>query len=179
MIGTIPHILLKPAVQEVFTDKTPSNVWTNRTPRRIGRTGVDGSIPISTPIHSGISETSAPSSSDSTGTRISIGTIGTSTDPPAESIQSPGAMNKRKSSTPDLRDSNKLVISIDIKFTNNLVAPTIFTDLVREKLSNNSSRAIYACVGIHLSEDITSSVAPQFVDLGFYTVDSLDILVGI
>ena len=78
-IELVPQTLLTPEVQEIFTDAEVGSAWTNRTPRRISRTRVDGSIPISTLIHSGIRKTSTPYSSDSTGTRIYIGTSGTST----------------------------------------------------------------------------------------------------
>ena len=71
-IGLAPQTLLTPTVKEIFADVTSGNVWKTRTLRKIKRTDVDGSILISNPIHSGISETSTPSYSDSTGTRISI-----------------------------------------------------------------------------------------------------------
>ena len=64
--------------------------------------------------------------------------------------------------------------SIDGKFTNNFVAPPIFTDVLSEKLSNSFSRDIYARVGMHLTVDIVNFVTPQFVDLGFSTIDALD-----
>ena len=87
---------------------------------------------------------------------------------------SPEIYNIRQSATPDLRKSNKLDTSIDGNFTNILVAPTIFTYVVSEKLSNSYIRDIYARVGMHLTEDPVNSVTPQLVDLGFSTVDVLD-----
>ena len=161
-------------MQEILTDAASGNAWTNRTLRQISRTGVDVSIPIYTPIHSVIGESSTPASSDSTGTRISIGNNGTSTAPHVEEIWNPGIGNKRQSATPNLRNSDKLDTSIDGNFTNNFVMPPIFTDLFSNKLSNISIQDLYACIGMHLAEDPINFVTPQFVDLGFSNVDALD-----
>ena len=146
----------------------------NRIRRRISRTGVDVSTPISTQIHSGISETSTPDSSDITGTRISIVISSTSTAPPDEDFRSPGIGNKRKSASPNIRKSDKLDASIDGKFTNISVAPPIFTELFRDKLSNSSRRDIYARVGVHLKTCPVNPVTPKFVDRGFSTIDALN-----
>ena len=69
---------MNPAANEIFADMISVNTWTNRTPRQISRTGVDGSIPISTPIYNGMSKSPNPASSNSnkirgTGNRITIG----------------------------------------------------------------------------------------------------------
>ena len=71
-IELAPQTLLMPEVHEIFADVTLGNAWINRTLQRISRTGVDGSTPFSTQIHSGISKTSNLESSDSTGTKINI-----------------------------------------------------------------------------------------------------------
>ena len=47
-----PPTLLMPAVKEIFADAMSGNAWTDRTPHRISRTGVDGSTPMYTPIYS-------------------------------------------------------------------------------------------------------------------------------
>ena len=177
-IELAPYTLLTPALQEIFADAALGNTWKNRTLRRIIRTGVDGSIPIFNQIHSVLSKSFTPYYSDSNGTSISIGTYGTSTAPPAEAIWSPGIGNKRQSATPNFRYSDKLDTSIDGKFTSNLVAPPIFTDVVSDKLSISSSRDLYACVGMHLAIDPVNSVTPQFVDLGFSTINTLDTCAG-
>ena len=140
--------------------------------RKISSTGVDRSIPISTQIHSGSSKTYTPDSSENTGTRISIGTSGTSTDPPAEDLRIPGIGNKSKYDSPNLGYYDKLDTSIDGKFTNNLFAPPIFTELFSDKLSNSSIRDIYARIGMHLTTDPINPVTPKFVDLGFSNVDA-------
>ena len=66
-IGMAPQLLMTPEGQEIFADSISGNTWTNRTPWQISRTRVDRSISITTPINSGISKTSTPDSSDSTG----------------------------------------------------------------------------------------------------------------
>ena len=113
-IRPTPQMLLNNAVKEIFADATSGNAWTNRTLRQISRTGVDGSIPISTPIHTGMRKSSTPSYSDNDGTRgTGTGTpIGT-TSPPYGLNVSPKIDDIRQSATPDLRKSNKLKTSID------------------------------------------------------------------
>ena len=69
-IRLTPQTLMKPAVQEIFVNATSINAWISMTPRRIIRTGIDGSIPISNPIQSGMRKYSNPDSSDSDGTRV-------------------------------------------------------------------------------------------------------------
>ena len=142
--------------------------------RKISRTGVDRSIPISTQIHSTISKTYNPDSSDITGSRISILTSGTRTAPPAEYLISTGIGNIRQSATPNPRDSDKLDTSVDRYLTNNLIAQPIFTDVLSKKPSNGSSWDLYALTGMHLTTHPINYVTPQFVDFGFSTVDALD-----
>ena len=77
-------------MQEIFVDAMSGNAWKNRTPQRIIRTDVDGSISIYIPINTGIRKSLTPYSSDITGTSISIGTSGTRTDPPAEKYRALG-----------------------------------------------------------------------------------------
>ena len=135
-IELVPQTLLMPAVKESFADALSGNTRTNRNSWQVSWTGVNVSIPISTQIHSGISKNYIPVSSDSTGTRVSIGTSGTSTAPPAEYIWCLWVGNKRQSNNPNLRYSYKLDTSIDGNFTNNLVAPRIFTEVVSENSPN-------------------------------------------
>ena len=71
-IRLVPQILLTPVMKEIFAGVILGNTWKNWTLRRIIRTGIDGSIPISTPIHSRMSKYNTPYSSESSGTRIPI-----------------------------------------------------------------------------------------------------------
>ena len=113
MIGLTPETLLITDVKDIFAETTPGNAWTNRTPQQIIRTGIDGSIPISTPIHSEKSKYPTPDSSDINGTRgtktrITIGT----TAPPCSLNVSLNIDNIRKSATPDLRKSNNWTLPL-------------------------------------------------------------------
>ena len=164
-----------PAVMEISADAMLVNMWTNRTLRQIRRTGVDRFIPISTPIHSGMSKSSIPGSSDSTrtrgtGIRIPIG----NTAPCCGLNVSLKIDDIRQPATPNLRNSNKLDTSIDRKLTNNLVAPPIFTDLIYEKLYNSSIWDIYTSFQMNFVANTVNIPAPQFVDLGISTIDTLD-----
>ena len=134
---------MKLAVKEIFADETSGNAWTNRTPQRIIRTGVDGSIQISTPINSGMSKYSAPYYSESNGNSITIGTSDNSTAPPCGLNAILKIDDIRKSNTPYLRKFNKLDAVIDEKFIDNLVAPPILTEAICDKLSKSSIQDIY------------------------------------
>ena len=173
VIRMTPQMLLTPAVKEIFTEATLGNAWTNRTPQCIIRTGVDRSIPFSTPINCGMRKYFTPASSDSSRTRIPIVTIDATTDSPCGLNISPKIGDIRQYATPYLRYSNKFYTSIHGKLTNNLVAPPIFTDVLSYKLSDSYSRDLYERIGMHLTVDPVNSVTPQFVDLGFSTVDAL------
>ena len=124
--------MLMPVAIEVFVDTTLGNMWANRTPRRISRTGVDGSIPIYTPINSGMRKSSTPDSSDSNGTRITIGTGDNTTTPTYGLNVRPKIENIRQSTTSYLRNSNKSDAAIDGKFPNNMVALPILNDVLCE-----------------------------------------------
>ena len=149
-------------------------MWTNRNPRWINKNGIDESIPISTSIHSGMRKSSTPDYSDSNGTRgngnrIPIGT----TDPTCGINVSPNIVNTRQSTTPNLRKSNKLDTSIDWQFTNNMVVPPIFTELLCDKLSDCSIQNLYIRVWINLTADPINIPAPQFLDFWLSTSDVL------
>ena len=58
--------LLTTVMKEISADTTSSNSWISRTPRQISRNDVDGSIPISTTINSGMRNSFTLASSDST-----------------------------------------------------------------------------------------------------------------
>ena len=117
---------------------------------------------------------STPYSSASSGTRIPIGTSDNTTSPPCGINLSPKIYNTWKSVTLYFRESNKLDTYIDGKFTNNLVAPPIFTEVICDKLSGSSIRDIYMRCYMNLAADPVNIPVPQFVDLGLSNIDALD-----
>ena len=134
-----------------------------------------GSIPISTPIHSGMSKSSNPYSSESTGTRgtgtrIPIGT----TDPPCGFNVSPEIDYIWQSPTPYLRKSKEFDNSIDGKFTKNLVSLPIFTEVLCKKLCDSSCPVIYTHCRMNLTADPVNVPIWQFVYLDLYIIDALD-----
>ena len=116
MIRLTPQTLLTPALKEIFADTKSGNTYTDRTLWKIIRTFVDISIPIYTPIHSGMSKYSTPSSL------------------PCGLNTSPNIGYIRQSATIYLRKSNKLDTYMDGHLTYNLVAPPIFTKVLCGKL---------------------------------------------
>ena len=176
-IGAIkmaPQTLLMSAVQKIFLETASGNIWESRIPRRISRTDIDGSTPIYTPIHSGISKNSTLYPRESTGTMIPIGISGTSTAPLACDLWIPEIWNKRQPASPNLRNSDKLDAAVDGNFTNNPVSPPIFTEVFCDKVSDSYIWNIYARCGMHLATDTANPVTPQFEDHGFSIVDTLN-----
>ena len=80
----------------------------------------------------------------------------------------------RQSTSPYLRYSNKLDTSINRLFTNNLVALTIFTEVIGEKIYDSSSQDLYTRCRMNPAADSDNIPAPQFVDLGLFTINALD-----
>ena len=163
-----------PAMKEILVDTASGNAWTNRTPWQISRNGIDGSTPSSTPIHSGMSKYSNPDSSDSSGTRIRIGTSDTTNSPPWGLNVSPNIGSIWQSATPYLIKSNKLDAAIDGKFPDNLIEPPIFTDVLSEKLSNSSIQYLCTPCPMNFSAYPVNIPGPKFVDFGLSNIDALD-----
>ena len=164
-----PNVLLSqtlmiPAVKNVSANATLGNTWTNQTPRRVSRTVIDGTNPGNIGHACGIGKTSSPDL---------IGIIG-DTDRPCGLNVSQDNWDTRKYYSPDLRKSKKLDTSINQQFTNNLVAPPIFAEVLGEKLSNSSIRDIYTRCRKKLVVDPVNIPAPQFMDLGLLTINALD-----
>ena len=75
---------------------------------------------------------------------------------------------------PRFEKVNKFDTSIDVKFTNNLVTPTIFTEVICEKKSDISIWDLYSRFWMNLVVDPINIPAPQFVDLDLSTIRVLD-----
>ena len=111
-----------------------------------------------------MSETSSP---------YMIGIIG-ATSPPCGLNLSQDIGSIRKSAYPDLRQSNILDTSSNQQFTNNMVTPPIFAEVLGEKISNSSSRDIYTLCRMNLVAYPINIPAPQFMDLGLSNINPLD-----
>ena len=134
-----------------------------------------GIIPFYTPIDSGMRKSPTPTFSDSAGTRgtITRNFIG-ATAPRCGLNMSLDIDNKRQSTTPYLKKSNKLDTSIDQQFTNILFAPPIFTNVPREKLSSSSSLVLHTRCWIKLPSDPINISTPKFVNSGISSINALD-----
>ena len=152
-----------PAVKEIFADATSGNMWTNRTLWQVSRMGVDRTTPGNIGHDCGISENSSPDL---------IGIIGT-TDPPCGLNMILEIGNTRQSTSPNIRNPNKLDTSIGRQFTNNMVTPPIFTEILGDKPSDSSSQGLYTFCRMNLAEDPANILAPQFVDLSLSNINTL------
>ena len=158
------QIIMTPARKEILTDAASVGTWTYRTPRRVIRTGIDGSTPGDIGNSIVIVEKFSPDL---------IGIIGTTPPYGLNLIQEVGDI--RKSTSPDsVRQYQKLDSTVDRKFSNNPDSTSIFRKVLSEKLSNSSRRDLYTRCGISLTEDPVLILTPQFVYLGLLTIDVLD-----
>ena len=118
----VPPTLITPAVKKIFAEKMSGNAWTNRTPWQVSRTGVNGTTLGNIGNAYVIRKTSSPDL---------LAIIG-ATSPSCDLSMSKEIENIRQSTSPDLRQSNKLDTSINWQFTNNLVVPPIFSEVLGE-----------------------------------------------
>ena len=127
-----------------------------------------------------MSKSSTPDSSNSDGTRGTITriSIGDTASPCGLNV-SPYIGDIRESATLDLRKSNKLDTSIDQQFTNNMVAPPIFTELLWDKLSKSSSWVIYMHCWLNLAANPVNILVLKFVGLGLSNINALDKIASI
>ena len=110
---------------------------TNRTPRQIIRTDVDGT----TPVHSGISGSSTSDTSAINGTRVGgtsaptcvingISAVSeTSAAPPSGVLWSPRIDNIQQSTSPYFRKSDECNAAIDRKLSNYLISIPVSTQV--------------------------------------------------
>ena len=93
-----PQTLMMPTVHKISVDATWVNVWTNRTPRQVSRTVIDGTTPGNIVHACGVGETSS----------LDIIGIIEATVPPCGLNVSHEIADIRQSASPDLIKSNKL-----------------------------------------------------------------------
>ena len=68
---------------------------------------------------------------------------------------------------------------IDGKFPDDLYYNSIFSKVISEKLSDGSIQDLYTCCSFSLVSDPVQNQTPQFVDLGFSTINALYEVSGI
>ena len=182
IISLVTQTLKLPTLQEIITDADFNNMGENRTLQKNSSNGVDGT----TPVHSGISETSTPDPSDISGTRIN-GTFvppciisgtsvisGTSAAPPYGGIWIPRIGNKRQFTSPNFRNSNELNADADRNFANDTIAPIVSTQLFCEKFSDSLRKDIYTRCRLNIATESANTMAPQFINRGLSVADALN-----
>ena len=153
-----------PATKEVITDAELGGAWVNMTPWQVSQTGVDRSTPGNI-CHAVIFvEPPCP---------VLIGIVATS--PPCVINASYQVANKRQSNSLGLvRQTQKLDAVVDRKFPDHLYSASIFSKIIGPKLSNGSSGALYTYFRVEFTADSIQTQTPQYMDLGFSTIISLD-----
>ena len=102
------------------------------------------------------------------------GVCETSASPPSGRFWSPGISNKRQYTSPNLWNSDEFGAAVDRNFFGNPIITPVLIQVFNDKLSNSSSRDIYARCNMHLAMDPFNPVIPQFVTHGLSTVNTLN-----
>ena len=175
-IGAIvlaPQTTKSPVAQEIIRYASSNNTGTNRTPRRIRKTGIDGI----TPVHIGIRKTSTPDPSVISGTSINrtstpdpSGISGISADPTCGISVTSVALPSGGLWSPRIGNIRQLNTAVDRTFSNDPIVPPVSTQLFGDELSGSSSRNIYIFCRIKIVTESVNPVAPQFVNHGLSTV---------
>ena len=82
--------------------------------------------------------------------------------------------NKRQSTSPGLVvQTQKLNAVLDVKLPDDLDSAYIFSKLISHKLSHTSSSDLYTRCRMNLAADPIQTQTPQFMDMGFLTINAL------
>ena len=125
-----PKALKTPTAEVVVVIKTAYNMGANRNPWKVSSNGTGGSTPV-------ISRTRAVNSGSGTSA------VYTSPPPPSGCIWKGIIGNIRKATTPTFKKSSELNATIEIILTNDSIAPSVRSQIIRDELSNISSGDIY------------------------------------
>ena len=159
-----PQTLLVPATKEVITDAELGGAWVNMTPWQVSQTGVDRSTPGN--ICHAVIVVGPPSP-------VLIRIVSTS--PSCVINTSYQVANKRQSNSLVLvGQTQKLDAVVDRKFPDDLYSASIFSKVISPKLSNGSSGDLYTYFRVKFTDDSMQTQTPQYMDLGFSTINSLD-----
>ena len=83
--------------------------------------------------------------------------------------------NKQESTSPRLVGKTKILDAVvDGKLPNDLNSASIFSKVIDHKLSNSSSGDLYMRYRMNFTDDPVQNHTPQFMDLGFSSINVLD-----
>ena len=158
-----------PVMKEVVADAVSGGTWVNRNPQQVSSTGINGSTPGDIRYSISIVEPPSP---------VLIGIV--STYSPCGLNMSQNVENKRQSTSPALvGNTQKLDAVIDVKLPDNLDYVSIFRKVIGHKLSNGSSGDLYLQCRLNFAADPVQTQTPQFIDLRFSSINTLDERSGI
>ena len=164
LIVVAPQTVLTPAMKEVVADTASGGAWVNMTPRKVIRTGIDGSTPCDMGHVVSIEHDPSP---------VMIGIV--STYPPCGLNGILQVAKERKSTSPGLGgNTQKLDAVIDGNFPNDLDPASIFSKIMGHKISDGSSDDLYSRCKMNFAGDVVQTQAPQFMDLGFLDINTLN-----
>ena len=164
LIVAAPQTLLTPDTKEVVADAACGGAWVNRTPRRVIRTGVDGSTPGDVCNDVSIKHATSP---------VLIVIVATSS--PYGLSMSLQVAKKRQPMSPGL-DSNtqKMDAVVDEKLPDNLDSASIFSKAISHKISNGSRRDLYSGCRMNSVNDPVQTQAPNFMDMGLPAINTFN-----
>ena len=88
--------------------------------------------------------------------------------------------NKRQSTSPGLvGQTTKVDVVIDINLRNALDSASIFSKLIGHKISHGSIGDLYTRCRMNFAADPVQTQTPQFMNLGFSTINALDKIIGL
>ena len=145
-------------------DAARSSARVNQTPRRVIRTGRDGSTPGNTCIDVSSPRDNSP---------VMIG--GTTVSPSCRLIGSLQVGNKWQSATPDkIRNTQKFDTFVDRKLPDDQDYASIFSKVTVRELSHGSIADLYLRLRMDFASNFVQTKAPHFVDLGLLDVNTLN-----
>ena len=75
--------------------------------------------------------------------------------------------------------TQKMDAVVDVKFPDDLDSASIFSKVIGLKLSDGSSSDFWTCCRINFADDPVQTQTPQFMDMGFLTINALDEISGL
>ena len=137
-------------MEEIIAVMTGYNAGENWTPRRISRTGVDGSTPVTSRTR------------DVDDSRISDVCLNPHPCAPSSALWNNSIVNIQQNTTPNLRDNNEFNAPVDKGLTNDPILMSVRSQIPGGELSDSSSRYLYSHCQMNFSADTVQPVEPQF-----------------